>query len=38
MNEAPPLLEEPVPIPIDGAPVKGAANAKITLVEFSDFQ
>ena len=38
MNEAPPLLEEPVPIPINGAPVKGAANAKITLVEFSDFQ
>jgi|SRR5579863_7706130 len=38
MNEAPPLLDEPVTIPIAGAPAKGAANAKITIVEFSDFQ
>ena len=38
MDEAPPLLDEPVSIPIDGDPVKGAGNAKITLVEFSDFQ
>jgi len=38
MNEAPPLLDAPVSIPIEGAPVKGPANAKITLVEFSDFQ
>lgn len=38
MREAPPLLDEPVPIAINGAPVKGAPNARITLVEFSDFQ
>jgi hypothetical protein len=38
MKEAPPVLDEAVSIPIDGEPVKGPANAKITLVEFSDFQ
>jgi len=38
MKEAPPVLDEAVKIPIDGDPVKGPATARITLVEFSDFQ
>ena len=38
MNEAPPVLDEAVKIPISGDPVTGPANAKITIVEFSDFQ
>jgi hypothetical protein len=38
MKEAPPVLDEAVPINIEGSPVKGPPNAKITLVEFSDFQ
>jgi protein-disulfide isomerase len=32
------VLEGPVVISIDGDPVKGPSDAKITLVEFSDFQ
>ena len=32
------LEADAVPIPIDGDPVRGPANAKVTIVEFSDFQ
>ncbi len=34
----PPVLEEAVKIPIEGAPSQGSATAKYTIVEFSDFQ
>src|SRR5277367_182665 len=34
----PKVLEAPVTIAVDGAPVKGPADARITLVEFSDFE
>lgn len=34
----PKLLEDPVKIPVDGSPVLGPSNARITLVEFSDFE
>ena len=37
-GQPPPLLEDPVKIPIDGAPSKGPENARITFVEFSDFE
>lgn len=32
------LLEDPISIPVAGAPVRGPATARITLVEFSDFE
>jgi len=31
-------IKHPIKVPIDGAPVKGAANAPVTIVIFSDFQ
>jgi protein-disulfide isomerase len=34
----PKLLEAAVNIPVDGSPVRGPADARITLVEFSDFE
>ncbi len=37
-NEPPPLLEPPVKISTEGDPMKGPADAKVTIVEFSDFQ
>jgi protein-disulfide isomerase len=36
--EGPPVLDEPVTISTAGDPVIGPANAKITVIEFSDFQ
>jgi protein-disulfide isomerase len=37
-DEPPPVLDEPVKISTIGDPWKGAQNARITIVEFSDFQ
>jgi hypothetical protein len=37
-TEPPPLLSDPVKLSIDGDPMRGPANARITIVEFSDFQ
>ena len=37
-SEPPPLLDAPVKLSIDGDPVKGPSNARVTVVEFSDFQ
>jgi protein-disulfide isomerase len=34
----PKVLEAPVNIPVDGSPVRGPADARVTLVEFSDFE
>jgi protein-disulfide isomerase len=37
-DEPPPALEEPVKISTAGDPSKGPENARVTIVEFSDFQ
>jgi protein-disulfide isomerase len=36
--QQPKLLEDPVPIPTGGSPIRGLQTAPVTLVEFSDFQ
>ena len=37
-SQAPPLLSDPVKLSIEGDPMRGPANAKVTIIEFSDFQ
>ena len=37
-EEPPPILDPAVPISINGDPYRGPDNARITMVEFSDFQ
>jgi protein-disulfide isomerase len=37
-GEPPPVFEDPVKISLTGAPVRGPENARLTIVEFSDFQ